>query len=135
VWEVLVWIFLFGLATARAITTATNKTFDLNISNGYDQNEKLILKEDAEHWWMAVIINGLLLTVGVVLFFAPQVELPPMSWHFAYTTYASLLFAVLINIRIERHGWYYRKRNEINIFGRPRDEGLWRSFKRVLRLK
>lgn len=126
----LVWAFLllFVLATVRALTTAINKTYDLT-KNGLEESEKLIYREDAEHWWTAVVINALLLSIGVVSAFAPAVQ-GPSSWHYAYTSLASVVFAVLINYRIERHGWYYRRRHGINLFGRPREEGFWLSLRR-----
>ena len=111
-----VWIFLFTLATIRAITTALNKTSDVR-SNGRDEDERLILLEDAEHWWTAVLINGLLLSLGVAALLDPVGPEPPESAHGWYVITGFVIFALLINIRIERHGYYYRKRQGINIWG------------------
>jgi hypothetical protein len=115
-----VWILLFVIATVRALTTALNKTMDVR-SNGQDRDERLILLEDAEHWWMAFVINGLLLSIGVVSALDPLGPDAPENWHGNYVLAGFVLFAVFINIRIERHGYYYRKRQKINIWGRPTD--------------
>ncbi len=124
------WTILFLIATARATTTAISKTYDLS-TDGLDEYERLIFLEDAEHWWTAVFINALLLSIGVVAMVDPIGPDNPGTWHGDYVISAFLFFALLINIRIERHGYYFRKRNDINLFGRPRDEGMWVSAKRT----
>lgn len=138
--EVIIFTILLFIATVRAITTAISRTYDYK-SNGQDEYERLVFLEDAEHWWAAVVINATLLSVGVVALIAPAppaevlriYESADLSWHYSYSTVVSLVVAVLLNLRIERHAYYFRRRNEINVFGRPREEGLWTSFKRMFK--
>jgi hypothetical protein len=138
--EVIIFTVLLFIATVRALTTAISRTYDYEM-DGEDEYERLVFLEDAEHWWTAVLINAVLLSVGIVALLAPP---PPaeveqvwqnanLSWHYSYSTVVSLVIAVLLNFRIERHGYYFRKRNGINVLGRPRGDGLWTSFKGIFK--
>jgi hypothetical protein len=140
--EVLIWVWLvlFTAATVRAITTAMRKSQEAR-GGDYGEDERLMYLEDIEHWWTSAFINAVLLSVGVVQIFAPPppaglikvLEDASLPWHYNYSTLVSVFFAFLVNVHIERHGYYYRKRQKINVFGRPRDESLWESVKHYLR--
>jgi hypothetical protein len=129
---VIIWLVLFATATIRALTTAINKTYEYE-NDGQDEFERLVFLEDTEHWWTAVIINALLLSIGVVAAVDPVGPTGIQTWHGHYVVTGFIIFAILINVRIERHGYYFRKRNGINLLGRPRQEGLWKSLKCTLR--
>src|SRR5215207_11149348 len=123
-WQEILWCALLGLATTRALTTAVRKEVESKEVDGFTWEQKLILKEDMEHWWTALVINGLLLSAGfVMLFLVPnEVDLTP-TWAEAYITWAFIVFAMLLNIRIERHAYYYRRRNCVDIWGRETQGG------------
>jgi hypothetical protein len=119
-WPEIVWTLLMALATVRAITTAWRKESESQVNGDLTEQEELILKEDMEHWWMAVAMNGILFSVGIAAILAPNPQqVPDPTKLDSFILYAFITFAVLLNVRIERHGWFYRKRNGINIWGRP----------------
>lgn len=112
------WVFtaLLFTATVRALTTAWRKQVEGAIEPELPEAERLILREDQEHWWMACFINGLLLSIGVVAIISPDTHTEP-TFVQLYASYAFVAFALMLNVRIERHGYYYRRRNGINIWG------------------
>jgi hypothetical protein len=122
------WTFtlLMFLATVRALTTALRKESEGHTNGGLTENDRLYLREDIEHWWMSVVINGMLLSAGAVALFAPNEPDPAVTIVDLYITYCFLALALLLNVRIERHGYYYRRRVGVNFWGKPR-EGFQRE--------
>jgi hypothetical protein len=117
------WVFtlLMAIATIRAITTALRKESEGRVDGGITDSERLILREDMEHWWTAVLINAILFSVGVAALFTVNEVDANVTFVDRYLTYCFLAVALLLNVRIERHGYYYRRRNNINFWGKPRD--------------
>lgn len=121
-WVETVWSLLFAVATIRALTTAWRKQGEGKLPEDATEDERLTLREDAVHWWLATIINGLLLSIGIVALLTHEPPDTTATLQDQYVLAAFLAFAILINIRIEAHGHYYRKRNAVDIWGRPKED-------------
>lgn len=121
-WVEIAWSVLLGIATVRALLTAWRKQGEGDFDGQVTGEERLLLAEDEVHWWLAFVINGLLLSVGIIALFTANESgsSEAATWESIYTIYVFLAFAVLLNVRIEMHGYYYRRRNGINLLGHPR---------------
>lgn len=119
-WVEWVWCVIWFTATARALATAWRKDGEAGLPADAAEEERLYVREDTVHWWMATVLNFIMLGVGIVALLTPNVvDLTP-TWQETSLVYGLLAFSVLLLARIEVHGWFYRRRNNIDIFGRPR---------------
>lgn len=123
-WAEWFWTLTFTVATVRAITTAWRKESEGTLPPDATRAERLILREDMVHWWLAALINASLLSVGVV-------ALLDVPWEGTYVLFVLLLLPVFLNVRIELHGHYYRKRNGISLWEQIKQ--AWRDVRQAIR--